>query len=64
MSTSHKGIEKLLGEVKDKSEKQNLYLNVAKIKIMTTDETNMTKDIFINGEKIENVNSFEILVHC
>ena len=61
LSTTQKGMEKLIMSVRKNSEEQNLYLNAKKTKLMTTDKTNKAAEICINEEKLEEVESFEYL---
>jgi len=61
LSTTQKGMEKLIMSVRKNSEEQNLYLNAKKTKVMTTDKTNKATEICINEEKLEEVESFEYL---
>ena len=61
LSTSLNGIEKMIASVQKYSEKQNLYLNIAKTKIFTTDKMKETADIYVNDQKIERVDRFEYL---
>ena len=58
LSTTQKGMEKLIMSVCKNSEEQNLYLNANKTEVMTTDKTNKAADICINEEKLEEVESF------
>ena len=58
ISTAKSRLTQLLRSVKQESEKFGLYLNLGKIKVMTTGN----KDEFIiNGEKIKQVESFIFL---
>ena len=61
LSTSQNGIENLLTSTQRNSENHNLYLNVAKTKIMHTDKTTMEREIYVNEERLEVVENFEYL---
>ena len=61
LSTTESGLEKLINTVKEHSEVKGLKLNVKKTKIMDVDTCDQSAVISIDGERIENVNTFEYL---
>ena len=61
LSQTPQGIEKMINSVRVHSEKQNLYLNAKKTKIMSTDKTKENANIQINNDTIENITEFEYL---
>ena len=61
LSTSQNGIENLLTSTQRNSENHNLYLNIAKTKIMHIDKTTMEREIYVNEERLEVVENFEYL---
>ena len=58
ISTAMSGLIQLLRSVKQESEKYGLYLNLGKTKVMTTGNMD---EFIINGEKIEQIESFIFL---
>ena len=58
ISTAKSGLIQLLRSVKQESEKYGLYLNLGKTRVMTTGNMD---EFIINGEKIEQVESFIFL---
>lgn len=61
LSNSAEGIKHLITSVKKHSEDQNLYLNIQKTKIMSTDKSKSLPNVNIENEKLENVNTYEYL---
>ena len=60
-STTIAGLENLIKPVKEHSEQKELFLNVKKTKIISTDRCKKEADINIDREEIERVISFEYL---
>ena len=61
LSTTHGGLKEIIRSVKTYSEKQNLYLNANKTKIMKTDKTQTEIDIKIENNTVEEIEEFEYL---
>ena len=61
LSNDIKGLEQLIKNTKKHSEAQNLYLNVQKTKIMSTDTTTQQPKIIIDNTEIECVDKFQYL---
>ena len=61
LSTTPTGLEELINDVKEHSEKQNLYLNAKKTKIMKTDKSKQCPEIKVNNDTLEVVNEFQYL---
>jgi hypothetical protein len=61
LSESTKGLVNLIISVKKYSEYRNLFLNIQKTKIISTDKSKQQPKIVIQNEKIENVSSYEYL---
>ena len=61
LATTTTGLENLIKSVKEHSEQKGLFLNVKKIKIMSTDRCREEAVINIDREEIERVSSFEYL---
>lgn len=61
LSSTPEGLEKMILSVKQHSEKQNLFLNAKKTKIMRSDKTERATNIVIGGDTIEEVTYFDYL---
>ena len=61
LSKSDNGLDSLITTVKEHSESRNLKLNVKKTKIMDVKGCSAPSIISVNGEHVENVESFEYL---
>ena len=61
MSNTTDGLRNLIDTVKEKSEGRGLKLNVKKTKIMDIKRSQNISNVYVDGQKVENVSSFEYL---